>query len=213
MHEACRLNDVEKVRALLADPKVDPGFSWNRALYISVYWGNASVVEELVSDCRVNVNDRNGFIVAEAIRKKNSRVALLLITHPCFDPSIDDQGPIFWAADYDQTEITRVLLANPRVIAVDAIKSAKGKSRVLLATHEKWGMTTPCRTLYEQHHPELTRAYDAVTTLCWVAKQLQNTWSDMVEPMAERLKIVFKSYISFQMFKNRFTFSKDEAAF
>jgi hypothetical protein len=116
---------------------------------------------------------------------------LLLIAHPCFDPSIDRQGPIFWAVDYDQTEITRALLANPRVIAAGAIEGATGKSRVLLATHEKWGMTTSCRTLYEQHQPELTRAYDAVTAICFVAKQLQNTWSDMVEPMAERLKNSF----------------------
>lgn len=185
---------VETVQICLAHPGVDPSFEHNISLYHAVESGHLEVVKLLLADPRVNSNDRNGFIVATAIRERHVDVATCLVTHAHTDPTIDDQGAIFWAADYDLHAVVRVLLEDPRVeVNKDTIEHATGQSRKLLAAHDKWGVTSQ-RKLYEEYHSAIVQEYDAILaqalTMAWVAKQLP-TWMDLVWPMSDRLKASF----------------------
>lgn len=185
---------VETVKICLAHPDVDPSWQRNIALYHAVESSHLEVVKLLLADPRVNPNDRNGFIVAEAMRKRRVDIALCLVTHPRTDPTIDDQGAIFWAADYDLHAVVRVLLEDPRVeVNKDTIEHATGQSRKLLAAHSKWGILRK-RALYEIYHPAVVREYDATfaqaLTMAWVAEQVI-TWKDLVWPLSDRIKASF----------------------
>jgi hypothetical protein len=173
---------------------VDPSFEHNFSLYHAVESGHLDVVKLLLGDPRVNPNDRNGFIVATAMRNRHIEVALCLVTHPRTDPTIDDQGVIFWAADYNLPDVVRVLLEDPRVVVYgDTIQYATGESRKLLVAHDKWGVSSQ-RKVYEEYHPDVVQEYDAILaqalTMAWLAEQVI-TWKDMVWPMSDRIKASF----------------------
>lgn len=191
--EAVDQNDVVSVAKLLLCQTVDPSWNHNAALLCATMNGNAEIVKRLLEDPRVDPNDRNGFIVQEAIRHRDINVSLALVAHPRTDVTIDDQGAIFWAADYDVSEVVRVLLEDPRVNAMGAVEHAKGKSMRIMAAHDVWGIRNH-RALYEKWHPLIVEEYDAMLsrsyTMAFVAKQLP-TWSDTVEPVAKRLKASF----------------------
>lgn len=185
---------VETVRVCLTHPDVDASFQHNISLYHAVESGHIEVVKLLLADPRVNPSDRNGFIVAEAMRKRRVDIALCLVTHPRTDPTIDDQGAIFWAADYNLQDVVRVLLEDPRVeVNKDTIEHATGQSRKLLAAHSKWGILRK-RALYEIYHPAIVQEYDAILaqalTMAWLAEQV-NTWKDLVWPLSDRIKAFF----------------------
>jgi hypothetical protein len=191
---ACLWGNAHLVKMCLACPAIDPSSLHNRPLLRAVEHGHLEVVKLLLADPRVNPNDRNGFIVATAMRNRHVNVALCLITHPRTDPTLDIQGAIFWAADYNLPDLVRVLLEDPRVFVLeDTIRHAAGESRKLLVAHEKWGVSSQ-RLLYEEYHWGVVQEYDATLaqalTVAWLAEQVI-IWRDLVWPMSDRIKASF----------------------
>lgn len=191
---ACLWGNAHLVKMCLAYPAIDPSCFHNRPLLRAVEHGHLEVVKLLLADPRVNPNDRNGFIVATAMRNRHVNVALCLVTNPRTDPTLDDQGAIFWAADYNLPDVVRVLLEDPRVeVNKDTIEHATGQSRKLLAAHSKWGISRK-RALYEIYHPKIVEEYDAILaqalTMAWLAEQVI-TWKDLVWPLSDRIKASF----------------------
>jgi len=203
--EAVEQNDVVSVAKLLLCQTVDPSWNYNAALLCATMNGNAEIVKRLLKDPRVNPSDRNGFITYEAIRRRHVDIGLMFITHPRTDVTLDDQGAIYWASDYNVAEVVRLLLEDPRVDATKAIECATGKSRRIMAAHDIWGIRNH-RALHEKWHPEIVEEYDLVVsqgvTMAFVARGIRASedarnvsvlppWSDTVEPMAKRLKASF----------------------
>jgi len=144
----------------------------------------------LLADARVDPSVRNNEPIRHAARSGHADVTRLLLSHHKVDPSALNNNAIFEAARWAHTAAVKILLTDQRIDARRAIVSANIKCARVLAADERWGIESK-RHLYARYHPQLVQEYDATLSQCYtmafVAKQLP-TWSDMVEPVAKRLK-------------------------
>ncbi len=188
--EACFWGKVDLVRELLKHPRVDPAADDNWAIRDVVYHGHVRITQMLLADARVDPSARNNEPIWRAARSGHADVTRLLLSHHKVDPSAMNNCAIFEAARWAHTAVVRILLTDQRIDARRAIVSANIKCARILAADERWGIDS-YRHLYARYHPQLVQEYDATLSRCFamafVAKQL-TTWSDMVEPVAKRLK-------------------------
>ena len=59
----CKSGDIDKVKELLKDPRVDPSCRNNWAIRLSSEFGHLDVVRELLKDSRVDPSDRNNYAI------------------------------------------------------------------------------------------------------------------------------------------------------
>jgi hypothetical protein len=190
--DACWRGDLQEVRALLVDSRVDPSAGNNYALTAAAYSGNWKIAQILLADERVQLqpamDDRS--LLYAIFNSGSADIVRLFLAKTSVDPSVFDNYAIRWAAVNGHVETVRVLLKDNRVNAIDAIPWAKDNCARVLAADERFGIERE-RELYSKHHPDLVRQYDAMIcqclTMAWVAKQLR-PWSDIVWPWSDRMK-------------------------
>lgn len=188
--EACLRGKVDLVRELIEDPRVDPAAEDNWAISDAAYRGHARIVQMLLADARVDPSVRRNEPLCRAAREGHADVTRLLLSHHKVDPSANNNYAIIEAARRGHAAVVKLLLTDQRIGARRAIEVAKLKCARIFAAHERWGIESK-RHVYARYHPQLVQEYDATLSRCFamafVAKQL-TTWSDMVEPVAKRLK-------------------------
>jgi hypothetical protein len=188
--DACRRGDLQEVRALLSDSRVDPSAGNNYALMAAAYSGNWKIAHVLLADERVQPDTDERSLLYAIFNSGSADTVRLFLAKTSVDPSVFDNYAIRWAAVNGHVETTRVLLGDNRVNAIYAIPWAKGNCARVLAADERFGIERQ-RKLYSRHHPDLVLQYDAMISQCltmaWVAKQLL-PWSDIVQPLSDRLK-------------------------
>jgi hypothetical protein len=190
---SCANGFTDLVRKLLADDRVDPAEGDSHALYLAARYGNASVVQVLLADPRVDPTTFRNSAFLRATTEGHVEVVRVLLADSRIDPSSENNAAVRVAAREGYTEIIRLLLADNRVNALGAIEVATRDSARLLAEDERFGIEQQ-RDLYVYNHPALVKQFDFITAqgyaTAFVAKQ-QNTWVDVVEPVAKRLKAGF----------------------
>jgi ankyrin repeat protein len=189
-YDACTEKNADVVRALLADPRVHPAARDNEAIRWAADSGYAEAVRALLADPRVNPAADDNYAILRAALNGHAEVVRVLLADPRVNPAAQDNEAIRWAVFNDHAEVVRALLADPRVDGSNAIPRSTPACARVLASDARCGIEVNY-SLFQKHHPEITREYDAVIDQCyamaWLAKQ-EITWSDMVEPMAKRLK-------------------------
>jgi hypothetical protein len=116
-------NEVEIVKLLLKDPKINPGARDNEAFIQACCFGTSKasfasveIVKLLLKDPRVDPSARNNeaFIVACYYYGRIEIVKILLNDHRV-DPSANDNQAIILACYYGYLEIVKLLLSDSRV--------------------------------------------------------------------------------------------------
>ncbi|CAH6421571.1 Hypothetical protein POVR2_LOCUS395 [uncultured virus] len=160
---ACWSQQVETVKLLLADTRMDPSVGDSRSFILAATRGHPEVVEVLMRDGRCDINIQQGWVpecektpVDEA---KYLEVARLLLSDPRFDPAMYDSWYLISACIIGHTSVVEVLLkdgrADPTVLNYQAVHEAWNREhkeildmlladqRVDLRTRIKYNRTTP----------------------------------------------------------------------
>lgn len=183
--------ETEVILAYLKDPHVDPAAEYSRSIFVSASEGHTEVVRVLLADPRVDPSAMSNSTISWAAGGGHVDVVRLLLADPRVDPSGNKNDAVRSAAAYGHVEVLQELLADHRVNALRAIEDADERCVGVLAADERFGIEHH-RDLYVRYHPDIVKKHSAAIsqsyTLAFVAKQLP-TWSDMVEPVAKRLKL------------------------
>ena len=109
----------DAVRALLADPRVDPG-----AVETSVVWAagcnEMELLERLLVDPRIDPSVNNHDIIVESSRKGQIASLKRLLADPRVDPTAHNNYALSTARYKADKEMEALLLTDPRVAALDA---------------------------------------------------------------------------------------------
>ena len=79
--------DVEIVKLLMSDPRVNPADQNNQAIVKAAKGGHTETVKLLLSDPRVNPADQHHKAIILASENDHSGIIQLLISDPRIDPS------------------------------------------------------------------------------------------------------------------------------
>ena len=148
---ACVKGDVDVVRLLLVDRRVNPAANWNHAIYVACENGRVEVVRLLLTDRRVNptsamyVACQNGHIDVVRLLLADNRVnpadnynmtiryacwnghidvVRLLLADARVNPGDDNNKAIRYACQRGYVDLVSLLLADPRVNPADFHNSA-----------------------------------------------------------------------------------------
>jgi hypothetical protein len=179
--------DVATVRALLADPRVDPAVSNHAAIRDASADGHAGVVRALLADPRVDPAANNNFAIRAASFYGHAGMVRALLADPRVDPAANNNFAIQLASYRGHTAVVRALLADPRVNPRVAIRNSTKECARIIASD----CIEQHYDLFEKYHPAIVREYQARLRQCyavaWVAT-LECGWIDSVEPVVKRLK-------------------------
>jgi hypothetical protein len=86
----------------------------------------------------------------------------------------------------------RLLLADPRVNAIEAIRSCRWSVIHILLEDERFGILKN-RALYEEHQPQAVVKYDALSAersercfaVMWCMKEIRMGWADLRYPIGD----------------------------
>ena len=113
--EAAKTGNTDKVKLLLADPRVDPADRNNYAIHFASERGHVEVVRLLLNDSRVNPATSNNRAIKWASNNGHLEVVRLLLNDPRVDPADANNGAIRWASHNGHAEVVRLLLNDIRV--------------------------------------------------------------------------------------------------
>lgn len=182
--------DPEEILWYLRNPYVDPAAEYSASIFRAASAGHTKVVGMLLADHRADPSAMNNSTIRWAADAGHADVVRLLLADPRVDPSGHNNEAVWMAAAKGHEEVLRELLADDRVNALDAIKCAEKRCLCVLAIDKRFGVEQQ-RDEYMTYRPEIVQQYDIAVAQCyamaWFAKQ-QNTWIDLVEPVAKRLK-------------------------
>jgi ankyrin repeat protein len=105
--------NLDIVKTLLLDSRVDPSIEENEALELAVLSGNADIVSFLLKDPRITSIDE--YILLKAIISRNEETVKVLLSDPRIDPSVNDNNSIKTALRYGDLDMVKLLLNDPRV--------------------------------------------------------------------------------------------------
>jgi hypothetical protein len=186
--EAAYKGDSEAVRALLADPRVDPAVNDNYVIRIASSRGHAGVVRALLAHPRVDPAADGNDAIRWASAEGHADAVRSLLADARVDPTSNNNAPILWASRWGHAGVVRALLADPRVDPSVAIPmSTKDCARIIARDDTRGGMEH-FFDLFQKYHPDILREYQCYA-VAWVATQ-ECSWIDAVEPVSKRLKLL-----------------------
>eukprot|EP00029_Vermamoeba_vermiformis_P010370 TRINITY_DN5418_c0_g1_i1.p1 TRINITY_DN5418_c0_g1~~TRINITY_DN5418_c0_g1_i1.p1 ORF type:complete len:485 (-),score=79.51 TRINITY_DN5418_c0_g1_i1:7-1461(-) len=130
--KAINKNQLEVVKVLLADPKIDPSFNRNEALRTAVMTGNITAAKILLEDPRVGVCGQNRhMLIRLAVSNNSAKMVKLILNFPEVDPAGVVEEPTITdtkkltvnpttfdiAVSHNSLKIIRILLADKRINA------------------------------------------------------------------------------------------------
>ena len=83
---ACKYDQIEVVKLLLQDPKVDPSYQYNYAIIWASFNGHIEVVKLLLQDPRVDPSDQDNESIRLASKYGYINIIKLLLQDPRVDP-------------------------------------------------------------------------------------------------------------------------------
>ena len=111
----------DAVRALLADPRVDPG-----AVETSVVWAagcnEIELLERLLADPRIDPSVNNNDIIVVSSRRGQTASLKRLLADPRVNPAAHHNYALATARAKANKEMEALLLTDPRVAALDALR-------------------------------------------------------------------------------------------
>jgi len=112
--DAVKNNDVNQVKVLLNDERVDPSADDNYAIRYAAENGRSEVVRLLLQDGRVDPSADDNYAIRNAARNSNTEVVRLLLQDGRADPSAENNNVIIWAAGSGREGVVKMLLQDGR---------------------------------------------------------------------------------------------------
>ena len=162
--KAAREGDAQNVRALLADPRVDPADHNDYAIQSASANGHAEVVRALLADPRANPAANDNYAIQRASFFGHAEVVRVLLA----DPRVNPRGAI-----------PKSTKECARIIATDDIR------RGIEQYYELFKRFHPDIAREYQAQARLRQCY----AVAWIATQ-ECSWIDLVEPVSKRLKLL-----------------------
>ena len=132
--DACNSGDIEVVKLLLADERVDPSSNKNKSIEKASQNGHADVVRLLLADNRVNPADQDNEAIKNASENGHADVVRLLLADNRVNPADQDNEAIKRASEYGYADVVKLLLddgrANPAASGNYPIRIAAQKGYV-----------------------------------------------------------------------------------
>ena len=113
---ACENNNVNKVKLLLRDQRVDPSDNENEAIIEASMYGHWKVVKLLLQDTRVDPSDSQNNAIIEASRNGHLEVVKLLLHDSRVAPSDQDNEAIIEASENGHWDVVKLLNNDSRVV-------------------------------------------------------------------------------------------------
>jgi len=113
--DAVNDNNVDRVKILLRDSRVDPSVNNNWAIKWAADRGLTGIVKALLNDGRVDPAAGNNYAIRWAAGGGHMEVVKALLNDGRADPSAENNNAIIWAAGSGLVEVVELLLQDPRV--------------------------------------------------------------------------------------------------
>ena len=107
--------NLELVKLLLTDSRVDPSADNNTAIVIASGKGHLELVKFLLTYTGVDPSANDNMAIEMASDSGHLEVIKLLLTYPKVDPSSDNNWPIRTASAHGHLEVVKFLLTYPKV--------------------------------------------------------------------------------------------------
>jgi hypothetical protein len=160
--EAVSGGNAVTVRALLADPRVDPAADNNYAICRASYFGHTEVVRALLADIRVDPAAENNWAIQWASYYGHAMTVRALLADPRVDPGV--------AIRQSTSECARIIASD----------DTRGGIEQHYDLFEKYHPD-----IAQEYQARLRQCY----AVAWVATQ-ECSWIDVVEPVVKRLKVL-----------------------
>lgn len=102
--------NIEIIKILLADPRIDPSFSYNLALRCAICHGDEKIVELLLNDPRVDPTTDDNYAFICACTSGHILIVNLFLNDKRIDPWVNDFAAIKAACEKNHSEIVKLLL-------------------------------------------------------------------------------------------------------
>ena len=112
---AVMAKDIESVKRLLQDPRVDPNTKEGAPLVHAANNGSVEIAKILLQDPRVDPSLRDQLALSYACMNGRLPIVKLLLQDTRVDPSGENQRPLKDACEHGRAEVVRLLLKDPRV--------------------------------------------------------------------------------------------------
>ena len=109
--ESCKYGNLESVKRLLKDPRVDPSATNNYAIIWASVANHYEIVKLLLKDPRVDPRAAIG----AASRNGHLETVKLLLEDPRVDPRVNNYYAIRQATEYGHDEVAKLLLNHPLI--------------------------------------------------------------------------------------------------
>jgi len=107
--------DVDTVKLLLGDERVDPAADNSSAIRISSLNGHADIVKLLLTDGRADPSALDNSAIRLSSQNGHTDVVRSLLANPRVDPTAGDSYAIVWSSQNGHTDVVRLLLDDGRV--------------------------------------------------------------------------------------------------
>jgi hypothetical protein len=114
LHEAIRNDNVSVVKLLLKDGRVNPGDHNNAAIGIAIENNCAEITRMLLADMRVDPLEDITFYMDSAILSGHYEVCKVLFADERIDLCMEDNRPLYNAAQVGRVSIVELLVTNNR---------------------------------------------------------------------------------------------------
>jgi len=116
---ACQYGQIEIVKLLLQDKRVNPASHDNSAIAEACREGNIEVINLLLKDSRVDPSGNSNYGIKRASRNGHVEVVKLLLKDSRVDPTAEDNFAIRTAFDNKHWKIVELLLLDGRILYSD----------------------------------------------------------------------------------------------
>src|SRR6185503_16714023 len=103
--KACRLGDINKIRMLLTDPKIN----YNFALRVASGYGHIDIIRELLAHPCIDPTDNRNWALDAACTHGYIEIIRLLLTDPRINPFVNNHWATRCAKRNGHTEIVQLL--------------------------------------------------------------------------------------------------------
>jgi hypothetical protein len=113
--EATRNGNLDVVKTLLKNPRVDPSFQHQLPLKVAISEGYSDIVKILLKDPRVDPSAQDQTFIGIAASFGFLKIVKMLLKDPRVDPSANNQYALKYASRRKRYDVVKMLLKDPRV--------------------------------------------------------------------------------------------------
>jgi hypothetical protein len=128
--DAINNNNIEKVKSLLKDKKINPSCKNNLALQLVSQTGNLDILKLILNDKRTNPSDKNNYFIQLAAESGHFQLVDFLLKDSRVNPSEDNNYAII--SVYESIKTYKKEISENKLISEEKILYVEGENNVSL---------------------------------------------------------------------------------